>query len=121
MRTKRLARSLTAVTSCVIACALVARAGEKVIHHFPYPQNGETPSSPLVLGAAGNLFGTAVGGGTSNMGIVFELSPKYTVRTLPRFRRSTRAKSNVYNGQLRQYKPPPAPARAPHTACRLTH
>ncbi len=34
------------------------------------------PSRQLILDAAGNLYGTAAGGGTDSVGTVFELSPQ---------------------------------------------
>lgn len=34
-----------------------------------------TPQSPLVFDAAGNFYGTAGGGGTSNSGVVYEFTP----------------------------------------------
>ena len=45
-----------------------------VIHHF-HLSDGEGPESPLIFDSSGNLYGTATGGGTSNTGTVFELSP----------------------------------------------
>lgn len=41
---------------------------------FPCPDGGE-PESSLILDSAGNLYGTAVFGGTNRAGLVFELSP----------------------------------------------
>jgi uncharacterized repeat protein (TIGR03803 family) len=37
--------------------------------------NGSFPSAALVMDAAGNLYGTAYGGGAKNLGAVFKLSP----------------------------------------------
>jgi len=49
---------------------------EKVLHSFGNGKDGEHPYSGLVLGAAGNLYGTTYVGGANNMGIVFQLTPK---------------------------------------------
>ena len=49
---------------------------EKVLHNFNSDgTDGFFPSACLVLDAAGNLYGTTLGGGTSNRGTVFELTP----------------------------------------------
>ncbi|HWY21908.1 MAG TPA: choice-of-anchor tandem repeat GloVer-containing protein [Candidatus Acidoferrum sp.] len=50
---------------------------QKVIHSFRgYPYEGALPRTGLIIDSAGNLFGTASGGGTcSSNGTVFELSP----------------------------------------------
>jgi uncharacterized repeat protein (TIGR03803 family) len=45
-----------------------------VIHHFQLSE-GEGPESNLIFDSSGNLYGTASGGGASNTGTVFELSP----------------------------------------------
>jgi len=49
---------------------------EKVLHNFIYNQkDGIGPNGPLIFDQAGNLYGTTDGGGTSNWGTVFELTP----------------------------------------------
>jgi len=52
---------------------------EKVLHHFgSVPGDGISPLGGLIIDSAGNLYGTTIGGGTSNFGdggTVFELSP----------------------------------------------
>ena len=50
---------------------------ETVLHTFTDGVDGGFPSAPLIFDAAGNLYGTAVSGGTGNgcqCGVVFELS-----------------------------------------------
>jgi uncharacterized repeat protein (TIGR03803 family) len=47
---------------------------ESVIHSFA-GSDGGTPYAPLVVDAAGNLYGTATYGGSHQNGVVFELSP----------------------------------------------
>ncbi len=46
----------------------------KTLYDFPNRQAGCSPAGPLVLGANGQLYGTA-GGGASNGGVVFALDP----------------------------------------------
>jgi uncharacterized repeat protein (TIGR03803 family) len=58
-----------------------AEPTETVIYSFLGPPDGAAPQASLVADAAGNLYGTAPGGGTgvNCCGIVFELSPPATV------------------------------------------
>jgi uncharacterized repeat protein (TIGR03803 family) len=49
---------------------------EKVLHHFNYNgKDGMYPAASLISDASGNLYGTTFGGGASNAGTVFELTP----------------------------------------------
>jgi len=48
---------------------------EKVIYSFSGGVDGATPTSALVIDAAGNLYGTTIFGGIHSLGTVFELSP----------------------------------------------
>ena len=53
-----------------------AAAQEKVLHVFLDDLvDGTTPQAGLIFDAAGNLYGTTVGGGPTGDGTVFELSP----------------------------------------------
>jgi uncharacterized repeat protein (TIGR03803 family) len=45
---------------------------EKVLHRFN-GQDGATPTAGVILGANGNLYGTALAGGNSGYGTIFEL------------------------------------------------
>lgn len=48
---------------------------EKVLYRFRgYPQDGAGPNDGVVLDAKGNLYGTAVGGGSADEGVVFQLA-----------------------------------------------
>jgi uncharacterized repeat protein (TIGR03803 family) len=77
MQSRRLIRTAAAISMSFAFFGHPANAStEKVIHHFVFPQNGQGPGSPLVADAAGNLYGNTSGGGTFNLGTVFELSPK---------------------------------------------
>jgi uncharacterized repeat protein (TIGR03803 family) len=46
-----------------------------VLHDFVGGFDGSTPSGRLVFDAAGNLYGTTIGGGAQACGTVYELSP----------------------------------------------
>ena len=48
---------------------------ETVLYSFTGGADGGYPNGPLVMDEAGNLYGTALQGGTQNYGVVFELSP----------------------------------------------
>jgi len=45
---------------------------ETVLHAFTGAPDGASPSAPVVRDAAGNLYGTAQGGGAGNDGVVFK-------------------------------------------------
>jgi uncharacterized repeat protein (TIGR03803 family) len=59
------------------------------VHGFSDNGHISFPESPLTFDAAGRLFGTGLGGGRSNLGIVFELTPtndgKWTASTVHSF------------------------------------
>jgi uncharacterized repeat protein (TIGR03803 family) len=57
---------------------LVRGAGgftEKVLHSYGNGSDGDVPESTLLFDAAGNIYGTTLGGGTYGYGTVFELKP----------------------------------------------
>jgi len=73
--------TLTATTALVVAAmtgghpaAAATRATTSVIFSFDGSSLGGYPDSDLVMDAAGNLYGSAVEGGTANGGVVFELT-----------------------------------------------
>lgn len=62
---------------CGVLFKLVPSSGnwtETVLHKFKDTTDGQFPS-PVIMDAAGNLFGTAVGGGALNFGTIFEFTP----------------------------------------------
>lgn len=82
-RTRR-PRSLTVTASTALLLAAMVgshpaaatpRASSSVIFSFNGESQGGYPDSDLVMDAAGNLYGSAVEGGTANGGVAFELSP----------------------------------------------
>ncbi len=46
-----------------------------LLHTFGQPGDGIAPEAPLVFDNAGNLYGSTVGGGSSNLGAVFQMTP----------------------------------------------
>ena len=48
---------------------------EQVLHSFDDASDGVLPRTGVVLDGSGNLYGTTENGGTSNWGVVFEVSP----------------------------------------------
>ena len=48
---------------------------ETVLHSFTGGADGGTPFAGVVLGPNGNLYGTTIGGGKANGGVVFEIKP----------------------------------------------
>jgi uncharacterized repeat protein (TIGR03803 family) len=65
---------------CGTVFALVSKAGGgwtgKVLHNFSNNgTDGTSPQDSLIFGKAGNLYGTALGGGVDSYGVVFEIKP----------------------------------------------
>ncbi len=48
---------------------------DNIIYNFSNDQNGNTPSTGLVMDGSGNLYGTTAYGGSGGGGTVFELTP----------------------------------------------
>src|SRR5947209_5959378 len=77
-------RSVTLMTTSALAVAATIgghpaaarpRAATSVIFSFDGSSLGGYPDSDLVMDAAGNLYGSAVEGGTANGGVAFKLTP----------------------------------------------
>lgn len=49
---------------------------ESVLHSFTGGADGDVPFAGVIVGKAGNLYGTTTGGGSGNRGVVFELKHK---------------------------------------------
>src|ERR1017187_9485491 len=80
MRVKRRSIQLMATLAIFIvilfATSTRATADDKVLHSFVSDgADGNNPYAGLIFDAAGNLYGTTSGGGTSGVGTVFELTP----------------------------------------------
>jgi uncharacterized repeat protein (TIGR03803 family) len=69
--------------NCVDGCGTVFKLApkdgswsEKVLHEFSNSgEDGYLPQAGLLVGPSGKLYGTALGGGADNSGVVFELKP----------------------------------------------
>ena len=52
----------------------LANGTETVLHTFASSADGGFPEGGLILDSAGNLYGTTLRGGTSNLGAVFKVT-----------------------------------------------
>jgi hypothetical protein len=95
---KEKSRFIASVAVSLIAAALVVAPGAwaastyKILHAFRKSSGGQGPTGNLISDAAGNLYGTTVGGGSSSCyycGVVFKLMPNpdgtWTEHVLYRF------------------------------------
>ena len=80
---------------------------EKLLHSFSYNLNGMDgtyPQAGLIFDAAGNLYGTTVGGGNYGGGTVFELTPtaggNWTETVLHNFNRNGTDGADPYAGLI---------------------
>ena len=70
-------------TKCTGGCGVVFKLDttgvETVLHSFTGGADGANPATPLLLDSSGNLYGTALQGGTScgnsGCGVVFKIAP----------------------------------------------
>jgi uncharacterized repeat protein (TIGR03803 family) len=74
MTSLRLAGALLAMLS-VLPCR-AQLGGERVLHSFTAgPGDGQSPYSPVLLGADGALYGTTWGAGAKSAGTIFRINP----------------------------------------------
>jgi uncharacterized repeat protein (TIGR03803 family) len=69
---------------------------ETVLHTFTGGADGGYPMSGLLMDAAGDLYGTAQAGGSSNNGVVYKLSKNGVLRVLHSFAGGTTDGCNPY-------------------------
>jgi uncharacterized repeat protein (TIGR03803 family) len=68
----------TVNSTCSLGCGIVYGAsGNKysVLHRFTGAADGWNPTGALTADDAGNLYGTALNGGSNNNGVVFKITP----------------------------------------------
>ena len=69
-------RCATLVAASLLAGPLAALASQAtVIHVFGGKKDGDEPTAPMIIDAAGNLYGTTTVGGSRGTGMVFRLTP----------------------------------------------
>jgi uncharacterized repeat protein (TIGR03803 family) len=82
MHLRRSCANCRQIAFLALAVSLLAgnafATAEKVAYSFLGFSDGANPNGGLVADAAGNLYGTTVGGGTGKAGTIFELSPPAT-------------------------------------------
>jgi uncharacterized repeat protein (TIGR03803 family) len=69
---RALRRTLSVLALFVVSALVASAATETIVHSFNRQPNGANPEAGLIADAAGNLYGTAVRGGS--YGVVFKLS-----------------------------------------------
>jgi uncharacterized repeat protein (TIGR03803 family) len=69
----------------ILSSAAWASGGTTVVYSFAGDEDGEYPSTDLVVDRAGNLYGTSVQGGEFGGGTVFQLTPSGTHTVLYSF------------------------------------
>lgn len=74
-----------ASNGCGVVFKLDPAGAETVLHSFTGSPDGDSPRAGLVLDAAGNLYGTTLAGGASNLGTVFKLDTAGTETVLHSF------------------------------------
>jgi uncharacterized repeat protein (TIGR03803 family) len=60
---------------CGVVFKVDTTGTQTVLYTFTGGADGRNPEGGLVLDASGNLYGTGIGGGTSDLGVVFKLDP----------------------------------------------
>lgn len=69
----------------------------KTLHAFQGPPDGASPMGGLIFDSAGNLYGTTLTGGTSELGNVFKLSPTGKITNLLSFNGANGAQPYLTN------------------------
>jgi uncharacterized repeat protein (TIGR03803 family) len=63
------------VMALMLPTAAGATSKYKALYRFKGGSDGANPSAGLIFDATGSLYGTTEGGGSSNGGVVFKLTP----------------------------------------------
>jgi uncharacterized repeat protein (TIGR03803 family) len=70
---------------CGVVFKIDPQGQETILHEFTGGLDGAFPDANLIRDTAGNLYGTAYGGGRENKGVVFEIDPAGNERVLHDF------------------------------------
>jgi uncharacterized repeat protein (TIGR03803 family) len=95
----RLVSSLFVVAFCLAAAIASPAQTLTTLYTFDY-YHGRRPSSPLVQGLNGNLYGATFYGGNSDDGTVYEITPSGTLTSLHSFCAQTDCTDGVNPGEL---------------------
>ncbi len=86
LATRRLAQLAMVTSAFALGGGTAAAQGFNVLHTFSgVAPDGASPETALLQANDGNFYGTTVGGGTANAGIVFKMDLSGTVTTLHSF------------------------------------
>ena len=100
MSKSKLVSSLFVVAFCVAATIAASAQTLTTLCAFDF-NHGRDPSSPLVQGPNGNLYGATFRGGSSDDGTVYEITPSGTLTSLDSFCRQIGCSGGANpNGQL---------------------
>jgi uncharacterized repeat protein (TIGR03803 family) len=81
---------LVAIASCLLAIPVASAQGLNVLYCFsPTNAGGVAPSSRLILGSDGNLYGTTLGGGANGAGSIFSMTTNGSLSNLYSFAAAT--------------------------------
>ena len=91
---------------CPNQCGIVFKVdpagNETILHSFAgYPSDGDSPWAGVIRDSAGTLYGTTQNGGTSNAGVVYELSPSGIITLLHSFAGSPNDGGDPLGGVVR--------------------
>ncbi len=75
MRTPKLALSLALALIAVVAAPMQGQSTFKLLHGFLGGNDGANPTSGVIFGPNGYLYGVTLDGGAYNWGTVFSISP----------------------------------------------
>ncbi len=78
---------LTLLVLTLISCLPAVSQTYKFSNFYSFKNNGSDPSRPsaLIIDGTGNLYGTALAGGTFNNGVVYKIGPQGGIRLLYSF------------------------------------
>jgi uncharacterized repeat protein (TIGR03803 family) len=89
-------------TGCNGGCGTIFKLApdgtETILYAFSGGADGYDPEAPLKMDDAGNLYGTANGGGANGLGVVFKLTPSGVESVLHSFAGGSDGEGTFFNG-----------------------